>query len=126
VGVTLPPYAGDGAGNAARGRQVFASACQSCHGPDGTGHAAVGSITDASYLALVSDQALRNLVIAGRPDLGHPDWRGYPPGRPLTTQQVSDVVAWLSAQRGATRQDAARRVSLPAVRAGEGEGETTQ
>ena len=99
AGAAPPPYAGDGTGDATRGRDVYAASCTSCHGADGTGTAKVGSIVDASYLALVSDQALRTLVIAGRPDLGHPDWRGYPPGQPLTAQQVSDVVAWLAAQR---------------------------
>ncbi len=54
---------------------------------------------DRAYLALVSDQALRTLIIAGRPDLGHPDWRSYVPGRPLSAQQVSDLVAWLAAKR---------------------------
>ena len=34
-----------------------------------------GSIVDPSYLALVSDQSLRSTIIAGRPDLGMPDWR---------------------------------------------------
>jgi mono/diheme cytochrome c family protein len=99
AGATLPPYAGNGSGDAGRGRDVYAASCQSCHGPDGNGSATVGSIIDPSYLALVSDQALRTLVIAGRPDLGHPDWRGYPSGQPLTPQQVSDVVAWLAAHR---------------------------
>jgi cytochrome c oxidase cbb3-type subunit 3 len=99
AGVAPPPYAADGAGDSRRGRDVYAASCESCHGPDGTGSAKAGSIVDASYLALVSDQALRTLVIAGRPDLGHPDWRGYPPGQPLKAQQVSDVVAWLAAQR---------------------------
>ena len=39
------------------------------------------SIVDGSYLALVSDQGLRTTVIAGRPDLGQPDWRGDVAGR---------------------------------------------
>jgi len=99
TGAALPPYAADGGGDATRGHDVYAASCASCHGPDGAGTATVGSIVDASYLALVSDQALRTLVIAGRPDLHHPDWRGYPPGQALTAQQVSDVVAWLVAQR---------------------------
>ena len=42
---------------------------------------------------------IRTTVIAGRPDLGHPDWRGYVPGHPLTDSDVSDVTAWLLAQR---------------------------
>jgi mono/diheme cytochrome c family protein len=99
AGAPLPPYAGDGTGDASRGHEVYAASCKPCHGSDGTGTGKVGSIVDTAYLALVSDQALRTLVIAGRPDLGHPDWRAYPPGQPLTAQQVSDVVAWLVAQR---------------------------
>jgi hypothetical protein len=56
---------------------------------------------DGSYLSLVSDQGLRTIVIAGRPDLGAPDWRGNVRGRAMTAQDISDVVAWLSAQRPA-------------------------
>jgi len=93
-----PPYAGAG-GDPARGGQVFAQSCASCHGPEGKGGPkAPGSIVDPSYLMLVSDQALRTLTIAGRADLGHPDWRGYP-GQPLTAQQIADVVAWIAAKR---------------------------
>ncbi len=54
---------------------------------------------DGSYLALVSDQQLRTIVIAGRPELGAPDWRGDVEGRPMSAQDISDVVAWLSSQR---------------------------
>jgi hypothetical protein len=38
-------------------------------------------------------------VIAGRPELGAPDWRGDVEGRPMSAQDISDVVAWLSSQR---------------------------
>jgi cytochrome c oxidase cbb3-type subunit III len=95
----VPPYAAAGAGDPQRGAQVFAQSCAPCHGADGSGGPKAASITNPSYLVLVSDQALRTVVIAGRPDLGHPNWRGYPPGQPLTAQQVSDVVAWLAAKR---------------------------
>jgi len=47
----------------------------------------------------VSDQGLRTTVIAGRADLGAPDWRGNVPGRPMSSDEVSDVVAWLAARR---------------------------
>jgi len=47
----------------------------------------------------VSDQHLRTTVIAGRADLGMPDWRGYLPGRALGSEEISDAVAWLAAQR---------------------------
>jgi mono/diheme cytochrome c family protein len=104
VGQEIPPYdAGRGAGrepgNADRGRGVFARACASCHGDDGRGGSRGVGIVDPSYLALVSDQHLRTTVIAGRADLGMPDWRGAGGVEPLTPQQVSDVVAWLVAQR---------------------------
>ena len=42
---------------------------------------------------------VRTTVIAGRPDLGAPDWRGNVPGRPMSSDEVSDVVAWLAAKR---------------------------
>ena len=94
----LPSYAAP-PGNAERGKAVYAGACAGCHGTDGQPRQNGGAITDASYLSLVSDQYLRTTVIAGRPDLGMPDWRGYTPGQPLTPRQISDVVAWLIAQR---------------------------
>ena len=61
-----------------------------------------GSIVDGSYLALVSDQSLRTTVIAGRPDIGQPDWRSEVPGRALTGEEVTDVVAWLASLRTVT------------------------
>jgi mono/diheme cytochrome c family protein len=96
-----PPYSSSTAGDSNRGAQVYAAACQSCHGPGGKGASAAGSIVDPSYLALVSDQYLRTIVIAGRPDLGHPDWKNDVAGQPLTPQQVSDVIAWLVSKRPA-------------------------
>jgi len=99
AGVVPPPYATDGAGNAQNGGGVYATYCASCHGADGKGGAQIGSIVDGSYLALVSDQWLRTITVAGRPDLHHPDWRGYVQGQPMTASQVSDVVAWLAARR---------------------------
>jgi hypothetical protein len=54
---------------------------------------------DPSYLALVSDQHLRTTVIAGRAELGMPDWRGYIAGRALAPEEISDVVAWLVTKR---------------------------
>ena len=95
-----PAYAGSREpGDADRGRRVFAATCARCHGDDGRKGPKGGGVTDPSYLALVSDQHLRTTVIAGRSDLGMPDWRGDGSAPALTPQQVSDVVAWLVAQR---------------------------
>ena len=94
---TLPPWAGP-VGDAKLGAAVFASACASCHGADGRGGEKGGDVVDATFLALASDQSLRTTVIAGRTDLGMPDWRGEE-GPALTAEQVSDVVAWLASHR---------------------------
>ena len=104
AGQEIPPYdggraAGRDPGDADRGRGIFASACARCHGDDGRGGPRGGDVADSSYLALVSDQHLRTTIIAGRSDLGMPDWRGDGRTAPLTPQEVSDVVAWLVAQR---------------------------
>jgi cytochrome c oxidase cbb3-type subunit III len=96
---TLPPYSTQVAGDPQRGADVYRTYCSSCHGADGHGGSKASSIVDGSYLALVSDQQLRTIVIAGRPELGAPDWRGNAQGKPMSTQEITDVVAWLSSQR---------------------------
>ena len=96
---TLPPFAAQTPGDPQRGSQVYRTYCSSCHGADGRGGSKGSSIVDGSFLALISDQQLRTTVIAGRPELGAPDWRGDVEGRPMSTQEISDVVAWLSSQR---------------------------
>jgi mono/diheme cytochrome c family protein len=94
-----PPYAARVPGDAKRGATVYGSFCSSCHGPDGRGGSKAGSIVDSSYLALVSDQGLRTLVIVGRSEFGFPDWRNDAPNKPMTPEDISDVVAWLIEQR---------------------------
>ena len=94
-----PPYSPTAPGDAARGSGVYATYCSSCHGTGGGGGPKASSILDGSFLALLTDQELRTLVILGRPDLGAPDWRNNVPGRPMSSQEISDVVAWMSSQR---------------------------
>jgi cytochrome c oxidase cbb3-type subunit 3 len=96
---TPPSYVAQGLGNPQRGADAYQTYCSSCHGLDGRGGSKASSIVDGSFLALVSDQQLRTIVIAGRPELGAPDWRGDVKGRPMSAQDISDVVAWLSSQR---------------------------
>jgi cytochrome c oxidase cbb3-type subunit 3 len=96
---TLPPYAAQVAGDSQRGADAYRTYCSSCHGVDGHGGNKASSIVDGSFLALVSDQYLRTTVIAGRPELGAPDWRGDVEGRPISPQEISDIVAWLSSHR---------------------------
>jgi mono/diheme cytochrome c family protein len=94
-----PPYSSSGTGDPARGSEVYATFCSSCHGPEGRGGPKASSIVDGSFLALISDQEIRTIVIAGRPELGAPDWRSDVPGKPMSAQDISDVVAWLASQR---------------------------
>jgi cytochrome c oxidase cbb3-type subunit 3 len=94
-----PSYAAKAAGNADQGKLVFGTYCASCHGSEGSGTPKGSAITNDSFLALLSDQTLRTIVITGRPELGAPDWRGNVPGRPMTDQEITDVVAWLASRR---------------------------
>jgi len=96
---TGPSYAPKSAGDAQRGEVAYKTYCESCHGPGGRGGPKGSAITDDSFLALVSDQGLRTIVITGRPELGAPDWRGNVLGKPMSDQEVTDVVAWLASQR---------------------------
>jgi cytochrome c oxidase cbb3-type subunit III len=98
-GSNPPLYAAQTAGDLQHGAQVYETFCSSCHGSAATGGDKASSIVDGSYLALVSDQHLRTTVIAGRPELGAPDWREDVPGKPLSDQDVTDVVAWLASHR---------------------------
>jgi cytochrome c oxidase cbb3-type subunit III len=93
----LPPYAAP-AGDAQRGATVYAQACAQCHGNEGTGGKS-GSVVDQAYLSLVSDQYLRTVIIAGRPELGMPGYKEYVSGKPMTTEEIADVAAWLSSHR---------------------------
>ncbi len=98
AGVALPPYSAD-LGDREHGKAVFVVYCSRCHGDGGTPGSKGGPVVNPAYLALVSDQSLRTTVIAGRADQDIPNWRTYTPGHPMTPPEISDVVAWLSAQR---------------------------
>jgi cytochrome c oxidase cbb3-type subunit 3 len=91
-----PPYISELQGNAARGQQVYQTACARCHRQPSQ------SIANPTFLALVNDQTLRTIIVAGRPDIGQPNWQQYVPGHALTDQEVTDVVAWLTSQRTQT------------------------
>lgn len=105
---TPPAYQSTLTGDTGRGQQAFSAFCARCHGAAGEGHTSdakdnaskLGSIVDPSYLALISDQDLRSITIAGRPDEGMPDWRSDGT-QPLTDQQITDIITWLASKRTA-------------------------
>ncbi len=105
-GVAAPPYAAKTPGSAQAGQVVYGTYCASCHGSDNKGGPRAGSVTNGAYLSLISDQGLRTIVITGRPDFNAPDWRDNVPGHPMSDEEISDVVAWLVAQRPPTASPA--------------------
>lgn len=101
-GATPPPYKSTHPGDVAKGETVYALACASCHGATAQKPGKDGSILDGSFLALINEQTIRTIVIAGRPDIGQPDWRNHIAGRPLTDDEITNVSAWLMAQKPAS------------------------
>lgn len=102
-GAAVPPaYGQTAAGDAPRGAQIYEARCAGCH------ESTHQQITSPDYLALVGDQALRTMIVAGRPDIGQPDWRhDSPRGReaaPLRAEDVNDVVSYLAGLRSGAEQ----------------------
>jgi len=98
----VPPYAQTGAPNPHRGELAYQAHCVSCHEPSHQ------QITSPVYLALVSDEALLDIIVAGRPDIGQPDWRNDAPAgktaTPLTSAEVYDIISYLASLRHGTLQ----------------------
>ena len=106
-----PPYlALQESGDKERGAKLFDLSCSACHGDEGRGAEQAGAINDRAFLALISDQALRRIIITGRPDLGMPDysdsdWRS-PKFKPLSSAEIGDLVALLGYwRRGGVGKD---------------------
>jgi len=99
AGAPPPPYAQAQTGDAHAGEQTYQARCSACHAPSRQ------QITSRNYLALVADQALRSIIIAGRPDIGQPDWSHLGPGGkaapPLSAEDVDNIVAYLASLRSA-------------------------
>jgi mono/diheme cytochrome c family protein len=101
-----PPYnrpVADGPGDAKRGATVFATACAECHGRNGEGvlkdGQRIGILHDRVFLSLISDQALRRIIITGRPDLGMPDYTKTVGSGPAASRKINDIVALLASWR---------------------------
>ena len=102
------PIAADaGRGELEAGARAFDRACSTCHGENGQGSGAnsdgMDRINAPAFLALTSDQALRRIIITGRPDLGMPSYAGPRPGdhdfQPLTPPEISALGALLASWR---------------------------
>ena len=102
AGAPPPPYKAAHPGDANKGAAVYAAACARCHGASAQQPGKAGTILDGSFLALINEQTVRTTIIAGRPDIGEPDWRGHIEGRPMTDDEITDVTAWLRSQQPAS------------------------
>jgi cytochrome c oxidase cbb3-type subunit III len=93
-GATPPAYAQGSDGDLKRGQTTYQARCASCHQ-----NPSREQVTSAAYLSLVGDQALRTIIVAGRKDIGQPDWRLGNAGTPLSEQDVTDIVTYLGSLR---------------------------
>lgn len=97
AGATPPPYAQPRDGDANDGAQSYQSRCAPCHA------SSPQQITSSDYLTIVGDQALRSIIIAGRPDIGQPDWRHLSlAGKTAmvpSAQEIDNIVAYLASLR---------------------------
>jgi cytochrome c oxidase cbb3-type subunit III len=98
AGSNLPPYSAP-LGDADRGSEAYNQYCASCHGQAGQGGQKAGSIVNPDYLHLVSDQYLRSVIIAGRPELGMPNYQEFVKNQPMSPEDIANVVAWLASHR---------------------------
>jgi|ERR1700747_931309 cytochrome c oxidase cbb3-type subunit III len=97
-GSNLPPYSAP-LGDADRGSEAYNQYCAGCHGQAGQGGKKAGSIVNPDYLHLVSDQYLRSVIIAGRPELGMPNYQEFVKDHPMSPEDIANVVAWLASHR---------------------------
>ena len=82
-----PTSAPVSSGDAANGAQVYALYCAGCHGPDGQGSpVAKKPLHAAEYLAGVTDDALRQVMLKGV--TGMPGFAGI-----IADKDVTDLIA---------------------------------
>ncbi len=104
---SLPAYAGTPidhteVADPTASEALFAKECGSCHGQHGEGGDA-GPLKVPAFLELVSNQALRRVIITGRPDLNMPDFRQraqmIPGSSPISSADIDKIVALLAKWR---------------------------
>jgi cytochrome c oxidase cbb3-type subunit III len=105
-GATPPPYAQTTPGDPHRGETSYQAHCAGCHAA--AHDQGRQQVTSPVYLSLIGNQALRSIIIAGRPDIGQPDWRhdasGGSAAAPLSNQDVDDIVTYLASLRNMDQQ----------------------
>lgn len=118
VGEVTSPLSAD---HRKQAESLFARVCANCHGDQGRGLELDGRIDNAinvpAFLALMSDQALRRIIITGRSDLGMPNFaeskgRGRAFQR-LSKEEIQELVSLLADWRRAGSSSPDERESRP-------------
>jgi mono/diheme cytochrome c family protein len=88
-------------GNPEQGKQIFASTCAACHGPNGEGVQGLGkNMQQSEFIASLSDEELLAFIKQGRPISDPKNTTGVdmPPkgGNPaLSDEQLRDIIAYM-------------------------------
>ncbi|MHC4093958.1 MAG: c-type cytochrome, partial [Planctomycetota bacterium] len=76
-------------GNPHYGRALYSSRCAGCHGLHGEGGAGGAALNTPAFLAVASDEFLRDSIVYGRANTAMPSWKQ------LEADQVSDLLAYI-------------------------------
>jgi len=115
----VPPYragpASSDPADVAAGGKLFANYCAGCHGESGRDGPMAGALNDPAFLALISDHAIRSLILTGRPDLKMVDKDPMPSFIHLAKvnpqnaeekwKELDQIVAYIASWRKAKAQD---------------------
>ena len=115
VPTLVPPYRADPEASKpadiSAGALLFANHCAMCHGDEGRGSESAGALNDPALLALLSNQAIRTVVITGRGDLGHSGAESMPSYLALSKvtrenaaakwREIDQIVAYIASWRKA-------------------------
>lgn len=109
--IAAPPAEMVALSDAVHGRELFASVCRACHGPEGRGIEGLGrDLVESDFVAGISDEDFRRFIAVGRPN-ARPVAMPPKGGRDdLTDEDLRHVVAYV---RGL--QDPRRMPALPEV-----------
>lgn len=80
--------------NAARGKQIFSSACAQCHGLDGRGSERAPNIVDRPAIQRLSDSQIFQVIQNGVPGTGMPAFHSF------DSSQIHDLIAHLRTLQG--------------------------